>query len=59
MDQWIAHGTEAEAASRANDRSAPGPTRKIESVSFGKLLDDNPRNLVHLYGQYYWAEDLV
>ena len=58
-NQWIAHGTEAEARSRANDDRAPGPKRKIEEISFGELLDDNPRNLIHLYGQYYWAEDLV
>ena len=57
--QWIAFETEREALRRANQDNAPGPERRVQQVTFGKLLDDNPRNLIHLYGQYYWAEDLA
>ena len=33
--------------------------RAVKEISFGDLLQDNPRNLVYLYGQYYWAQDLA
>ena len=59
LGQWIAFHTEAEAGQAAHREDAPGPQRPIEEITFGALLDDNPRNLVHLYGQYYWAEDLA
>ena len=55
---WIAFSTEREARRRVYHSNAPGPQRQVETITFGALLDDNPRNLVHLYGQYYWAEDL-
>jgi arylsulfatase A-like enzyme len=58
-NQWIAHGTVLEARRRARDARAPGPSRRIEEVAFGEILEDGPKNLVHLYGQYYWAEDLA
>ena len=57
--QWIAFPTEREARMRAYRDDAPGPRRQVEEVSFGALLDDNPKNLICLYGQYYWAEDLA
>ncbi len=57
--QWIAFATEAEARKFAHHHAAPGPMRTVEATSFGALLDDNPRNLIYLYGQYYWAEDLA
>lgn len=59
MGQWIAFSTEREARMRAYREGAPGPKRKVEEVTFGALLDDNPRNLIFLYGQYYWAQDLA
>jgi hypothetical protein len=31
----------------------------VREVTFGALLDDNPKNLIHLHDQYYWAEDLA
>ncbi|MFC1713488.1 sulfatase [Candidatus Poribacteria bacterium] len=56
--QWIAFPTEQEAQQAAYRDNAPGPKRQIQEITFGALLDDNPKNLVRLYGQYYWAEDL-
>ncbi len=58
LEQWIAFPSEAEAQESAYRENAPGPRRKVEAITFGELLEDNPRNLIHLYGQYYWAEDL-
>jgi len=51
--QWIAFSTEAEACKLS------GSARAVEEVTFGALLEDDPRNLVHLFDQYYWAEDLA
>ncbi len=59
LGQWIAFSTEREAGMYAYREDAPGPRRRVEEVTFGTLLDDNPKNLIHLYGQYYWAEDLA
>ena len=59
LGQWIAFPTKQEATRAACRDNAPGPGREIEEITFGRLLDDNPKNLVHLYGQYYWAEDLA
>jgi len=59
MGQWIAFPTEKEARTNAHRDDCPGPHRKIEEVRFGSLLEDNPKNLIHLYGQYYWAQDLA
>ena len=56
---WIAFATEQQARHRAYHSNAPGPQHRIEEITFGAILDDSPQNLVHLYGQYYWAEDLV
>jgi hypothetical protein len=57
--QWIAYPTEREAHALSYNAAAPGPRRDIKPVTFGELLDDNPKNLIHLYGQYYWAQDLI
>ena len=57
--QWIAFPTEREALQSAYRANAPGPRRRVEEITFGALLEDNPKNLVRLYGQYYWAQDLV
>lgn len=57
--QWIAFPTEREALQAAYQPHAPGPRHTVQEVTFGALLDDNPRNLVHLADQYYWAEDLA
>lgn len=57
--QWLAFGSERAARQRAHAPNAPGPQRKVEEVTFGQVLDDNPKNLVHHSGQYYWAQDLA
>jgi arylsulfatase A-like enzyme len=57
--QWIAFPTEEQARIASYLPNAPGEPRDVERVSFGRLLADNPRNLVHLYDQYYWAEELA
>ena len=57
--QWIAFPTEREALQSAYRDNAPGPRRRVEEITFGALLEDNPKNLVRLYGQYYWAQDLA
>jgi len=59
MGQWIAFPTEQKARMSAYRTDAPGSKRAIEQVTFGALLSDNPKNLIHLYGQYYWAQDLA
>jgi arylsulfatase A-like enzyme len=59
MGQWIAFSTEEEALAMAYRADAPGQPREVEPVTFSRLLEDHPRNLVHFYDQYYWAEDLV
>lgn len=56
---WLAFPTEQEALARAYHKQARGPQRRVEATTFGAVLDDNPHNLIHLYGQYYWAQDLV
>ena len=57
--QWIAFPTEVAARRAAYRPDAPGPERTITEVTFGELLADNPKNLIHLLDQYYWAQDLV
>lgn len=57
--QWIAAANEGEARKLVYRPDAPGPTRQIEEITFGALLDDNAKNLIYLFGQYYWAEDLA
>jgi arylsulfatase A-like enzyme len=57
--QWIAYSTEREARAAAHRSNAPGPAREVREVTFGQVLDDNPKNLVHLNDQLYWAEDLA
>jgi len=57
--QWVAFADEISARKSAYHTDAPGPMRSVEEISFGTLLDDNPKNLVYLYGQFYWAEDLA
>lgn len=56
---WVAFATEREANSLAYRENGPGSPRTIEKITFGALLADNPKNLVRLYNQYYWAEDLA
>ena len=57
--QWIAYPSEREARAAAYRENAPGPQRQVERITFGALLADNPKNLVRLYSQYYWAQDLA
>ena len=57
--QWIAFPTEREARLAAHRENAPGPAREVKEITFGALLDDGPMNLVHLFSQYYWAQDLA
>ncbi len=59
LGQWIAFPTEEEARAVAYQENAPGPRRRVTPIRFGELLSDNPRNLIHLFDQYYWAEDLA
>ncbi|MEM7130124.1 MAG: hypothetical protein AAF702_27585 [Chloroflexota bacterium] len=62
--QWITFASEAQARQAAYHEDAPGPLRDVEEISFGTLLysapfendrsiDDNPKNLIFLYGQFY------
>tara|TARA_Y100000588_G_scaffold131214_1_gene143803 strand:- start:421 stop:831 length:411 start_codon:yes stop_codon:yes gene_type:complete len=57
--QLLSYPTEAEAHASAYQENAPGSKRKVEAVTFGQVLEDNPRNLIRAFGQFYWAEDLV
>ena len=59
LGQWIAFASEQKARAAAYQPNAPGEPREIEVVTFEKLLADNPKNLIHLFEQYYWAEDFV
>ncbi|MBV7332712.1 sulfatase-like hydrolase/transferase [Chloroflexi bacterium TSY] len=59
QNQRIAFASETAARRSAYREDAPGPRRQVEEVSFGALLDENPKNLIYLYGQFYWAEDLA
>ena len=59
LGQWIAFPTEAGARSAAHRENAPGPSRDVRAMAYGDLLADNPKNLVYLFGQYYWAEELA
>ena len=59
LGQWIAYSSEAQARGAAWRENAPGPQRQVERITFGQLLEDNPRNLIQLYSQFYWAEDLA
>jgi arylsulfatase A-like enzyme len=57
--QWIAFPTERQAVMYSYQENAPGPRRDISALTFGQLLADNPKNLIQLHDQYYWAEDLA
>jgi arylsulfatase A-like enzyme len=57
--QWIAFPNEKAVARAAYHENAPGSKRDIVEIRLGDLLADNPKNLLHLYGQYYWAEDFA
>lgn len=57
--RWLAFPTRHQAEEAAYQQNAPGPPRAVEEIAFATLHDDNPRNLVHLFDQYYWAEDLA
>ena len=59
FDQWIAFPTERQARAAAYMPNAPGHPRDIEVVTFEQVFADNPKNLIHLFEQYYWAEDFV
>jgi arylsulfatase A-like enzyme len=56
---WVAFATESAAKAAAWRENAPGPERTLTKITFGDLLQDNPKNLVRLYNQFYWAEDLA
>jgi arylsulfatase A-like enzyme len=56
---WLACPVEEQALALAYRDDAPGSKRKVETITFGALLDDNPKNLLRLVNQYYWAEDLA
>ena len=51
----LAFPTEAEAA----ECVAAIPGASIRRLRFGALLDANPKALVHVHEQYYWASDLA
>ncbi len=59
LGQWIAFPAEREAQQAAYREDAPGAKREIRAVTFEQILADNPKNLIHLFAQYYWAEDLA
>ncbi len=59
LGQWIAFTSRRAASEAAYHPAAPGHPREIEEITFDRLFEDNPRNLVHRYDQYYWAEDLT
>jgi len=59
LGQLIAFTSERAAREAVYRDDAPGPMREIKAMLFEEVLADNPKNLVHLYDQYYWAEDLV
>lgn len=59
LGRLMAYPKEQEARMYAYRDDAPGPRRQVEEMTFGALLDDNPKNLVRLYRQYFWAEDLA
>ena len=59
LGQWIAFPTEHEARLAAYRPDAPGPDREVREITFGALLDDDPKNLIHHSAQYYWAQDLA
>ena len=51
--------TEREAWAMVERDGSAGTAPKVEEITFGALLEDNPKNLIHLHDQYYWAEDLT
>ena len=55
---WIAFPTEEKARRMAHRDGSSAPGVEIEEITFGALLDDDPKNLIHLFDQYYWAQDL-
>ena len=57
--QWLAYPVEHEARAASHRDNGPGPIRDVVEVTFGAVLDDNPKNLVQLNSQLYWAEDLA
>ena len=59
LGQLIAFSSERDAVNAAYLENAPGPRREVIALPFQKFLEDNPKNLIHLFDQYYWAEDLV
>ena len=59
LGQLIAFPTKREATAAAFLENAPGPQREVLSMPFDKFLEDNVKNLIHLFDQYYWAEDFV
>jgi arylsulfatase A-like enzyme len=59
LGQLIAFPSQRQAVSAAHLNNAPGPQRDVKVMPFHEFLADNPKNLIHLFDQYYWAEDLV
>jgi hypothetical protein len=59
LGQFVAFDSEEQARGMAHREGFPGSPRRVESTTFGAVLDENPKNLIFLAGQYYWAEDLA
>ena len=59
LGQWVAYASQDMAARNASRGGRPGQDRRVEQTFFGDVLEDNPRNLVFLNDQFYWAEDLA
>ncbi len=51
----LAYPTQAEAIEAIDGDM---PTQIIRQTTFGEYLAANPRGLVRVQSQYYWAEDL-
>ncbi|MGH2541175.1 MAG: hypothetical protein ACRDIB_00165, partial [Ardenticatenaceae bacterium] len=56
--RWIAFPNEQQAAAHALSREGD-TSRQVTKITFGDLLDDDPRALIQTHGQYYWALDLA
>ncbi|MDF1513931.1 MAG: sulfatase [Anaerolineae bacterium] len=59
LGQLIAYPTERAAKAAAYLQNAPGPKREVIEITYDSFLADNSKNLIHLFDQFYWAEDLI
>ena len=57
--QAFGFALEETALQKCAHRNYPAGVPALEKTTFGAFLDENPKNLVYLWGQYYWAEDLA